>query len=491
MTIPFNAIPPDVRVPFAYIEIDNSGALTGTPVPEWKMLILGQKLSAGTAEAGTAIQVTRAAEADALFGAGSMLSGMVKAIKSSNSYMETWAIALEDNLTGVAATLDLTVGGPATGAGTINLLIAGINVQAGVDSGDSLEIIAQALHEAINANSQLPVSSTLTDPLTGALTLTAKHKGECGNDIEVIVSYYQGQTLPAGVTLTGGTLSSGMGNPDITEAIAAFGGEWWRSIVLPWTDTLNMDRLEQELLSRWGPMRMIDALTFSAYRGTLGQAQAFGDARNGFLMSSMATNLAPQPAYLWAAVYGVEASTSLSLDPARPLQTLALPGIMPAAKSLRWTSEERDLLLHDGMATHDVGAGEVVMINREITMYQVDEHGASDISYLDINTPATTSYLRYSWRQRIQTLFGRHKLAKDGTKFAPGQPVVTPSMLRSATLALYTEWETAGLVEDYETFAKTLIFQRSTTNPNRLEALSHPDLINQFRIFAGQLQFVL
>lgn len=491
MTIAFNAIPPDIRVPFAYIEIDNSGAITGTPVPEWKMLILGQKLSTGTAQANTAIQITRSAEADPLFGAGSMISSMVKAIKNANSYMETWVIALEDNATGVAATLSLTVGGPATGAGTINLLIAGINVQAGVSSGDSIEVIAQAMHDAINANGQLPVTATITDPLTGTLTLTAKHKGECGNDIEVIVSYYQGQTLPAGVTLTGGTLSGGTGNPDITEAIAAFGGEWWRSIVQPWTDTLNMDRLEQELLSRWGPLRMIDALTFSAYRGTLGQALAFGDARNDFLMSAMATNLAPQPAYLWAATYGVEASVSLSIDPARPLQTLALPGILPPPKSLRWTNEERDLLLHDGMATHDVGAGDVVMINREITMYQEDEFGASDISYLDINTPATTSYLRYSWRQRIQSLFGRHKLANDGTKFAPGQPVVTPSMLRSATLALYSEWEKAGLVEDYETFAKTLVFQRSPSNPNRLEALSHPNLINQFRIFAGQLQFVL
>lgn len=487
----FNQIPADIRVPFAYIEIDNSGAITGTPVPEWKMLVLGQKLAGGSAAVETPILVTRPSEADPLFGAGSMLSSMIKSIKAANSYMETWVIALDDNPAGVVASLNMTVTGPATGNGTLNLLIAGIQVQVGVTEGDTVAMLTQAINTAINAVPSLPVTSAVTDANTGTFKLSAKHKGECGNDIQVIVNYYQGQTLPAGVTLTDGTLAGGTGNPDITDALAAFGDEWWRSVVLPWTDTLNMNRLEAELLSRWGPLRMIDAITFSAYRGTLGQSAAFGDARNGFLMSCMATNLAPQPAYLWASTYGVVSCVSLSIDPARPLQTLALPGILPPPKALRWTTEERDLLLHDGMATHAVAAGDVVMINREVSMYQEDAYGDPDTSYLDITTPATLSYLRYSWRQRIQSRFGRHKLAEDGTRFAPGQPVVTPKIIEIATLALFTEWEAKGLVEDYDKFAETLVVRRSPDNPNRLEALTHPDLINQFRIFAGQIQYVL
>lgn len=42
MAVSFNAIPADIRVPLTYIEFDNSGAVSGTPVMEWRVLLLGQ-----------------------------------------------------------------------------------------------------------------------------------------------------------------------------------------------------------------------------------------------------------------------------------------------------------------------------------------------------------------------------------------------------------------------------------------------------------------
>ncbi len=44
---------------------------------------------------------------------------------------------------------------------------------------------------------------------------------------------------------------------------------------------------------------------------------------------------------------------------------------------------ERNLLLHDGIATHMVDAGDNVCIEREITMYRVNQYGDADVSYLD------------------------------------------------------------------------------------------------------------
>jgi phage tail sheath gpL-like len=190
-------------------------------------------------------------------------------------------------------------------------------------------------------------------------------------------------------------------------------------------------------------------------------------------------------------VYGVIASQSLAIDPARPLQTLVLPGILPAAKSLRWDLPESNLLLHDGIATHAVGPGDVVQIQREISLYQKDSYGQPDDSYLDINTPATLSYIRYATRLRIQQRFPRHKLADDGTRFAPGQAVVTPSIVRNQLLALFTELETKGLVENFGHYSETLIVERNKDNRTRLDVLAHPDLINQFRLMAMQIQFVL
>ncbi|KHA57130.1 hypothetical protein NM74_07870 [Aeromonas hydrophila] len=496
MTIAFNQVPNNIRVPLAYVEFDASGALKGTPVLEWRTLFIGQKLAAGTATPGEAVRVTRKGEAARLFGEGSMLTAMLDMGKAANSFMETWAIALEDDPDSTAATAPLVVNTNALGAGTLSLLIGGHHLQVGVADNDMAQVIAVKISDKINATTALPVTAEVkaaedgrTTP--GELVLTAKHKGEVGNGIDVLVNYYAGEQLPDGVTLSLSPLSGGTGNPDITEAIAGFGDEWWKSFVMPYTDAVNMKRLETELLERWGPMQMNDGLAWGAYRGTLGEAADYGNAHNGFLMSTMATNLAPQASYLWASVYAVVAGTSLALDPARPLQTLLLPGILPPVKSARWSREECNLLLHDGMATHEASTDGDVMIQREITMYQQDAYGQDDTSYLDVQTPATLSYIRYGWVQRVQKMFGRHKLGNDGTRYGPGQPIVTPKILTTQALAYFTELEKKGLVENFEQYKSTLVVERNADNPNRLDMLGHPDLINQFRILADQIQFIV
>ncbi|MDP8657852.1 phage tail sheath C-terminal domain-containing protein, partial [Serratia marcescens] len=78
-----------------------------------------------------------------------------------------------------------------------------------------------------------------------------------------------------------------------------------------------------------------------------------------------------------------------------------------------------------------------------------------------------------------------------GTQFAPGQPVVTPSIIRTELLALFGEWEEAGLVENFTQFADELIVERNANDRDRIDVLAGPNLINQFRIFAEQIRFIL
>ncbi|WP_269090163.1 phage tail sheath C-terminal domain-containing protein [Photorhabdus laumondii] len=88
-----------------------------------------------------------------------------------------------------------------------------------------------------------------------------------------------------------------------------------------------------------------------------------------------------------------------------------------------------------------MAAGNVVQIERMITMYRENSFGDPDPSYLDVETIATLSYLRYSTRVRITQKYPRHKLANDGTPFSAGQAIVTPSVIRTELLALFTEHE--------------------------------------------------
>ena len=48
-----------------------------------------------------------------------------------------------------------------------------------------------------------------------------------------------------------------------------------------------------------------------------------------------------------------------------------------------------------------------------------------------------------------------------------------------------------GLVEDLANFKSHLIVERNVNDPNRLDVLYPPDLINQLRIFAVLAQFRL
>ena len=60
MAISFNDIPNTIRVPLAYIEFDNSGALTGTAAVPYKLLVLGQQNADATAPALTPVRITSA-----------------------------------------------------------------------------------------------------------------------------------------------------------------------------------------------------------------------------------------------------------------------------------------------------------------------------------------------------------------------------------------------------------------------------------------------
>lgn len=119
MSVGYNTIPGPgaLRKPGAYSEIDNSQAVSGPQAVTYRRLLIGQKLVAGLAPAGALIRITSAAQADTQFGAGSMLSGMVRAALAVDSYTELQVMPLIDNAAGVAATGTLVFTGTATASG--------------------------------------------------------------------------------------------------------------------------------------------------------------------------------------------------------------------------------------------------------------------------------------------------------------------------------------------------------------------------------------
>ena len=486
MSLSFNAIPINIRTPGQYIEFDNTRAVQGLPAIWHKILVLGQRLPTGSVAAGVPVRILSAAQAEDAFGRGSMLATMLAALKAANTYTECWAVALDDNGAGTQATGTITLSGSPTEAGTLNAYIAGQLVQVAVASAASATTIATALAAAITADTSLPVTASATGAV---VTLTARHKGEVANSLDVRINHQVGERTPRGLVATVVPMGSGTANPDVQAAITAIGDEQYHTVVMPFTDASNLTKVEQLLAARFGPLQQKEGHAFAAAAGTHGAITTLGGSRNSPHLTIVAAGKSPTPTYVWAAV--AAAVDAYESDPARPRQTLPLPGVMAPAIPDRWTRDERNLALFDGIATTVVDAGGQVLIERLITTYQTNGAGVADTSYLDVETMRTIAYLRFTVRSRIALKFPRHKLASDGTRYGAGQAIVTPNVIRAELVALFMDWMDAGLAEGLEQFKADLIVERSGTDPNRVDAIIPPDVVNQFRVFAAQVQFRL
>src|SRR3982751_2729181 len=114
MAIAFDLLPSTNRIPGAYVELDPSRALSQQPGELHRVLIIATKLAAGSAPADVPVEVSSATFADALFGAASMATDMVRAFKALNPSARVYVLPVAEAGGGVAATSTLTLAGTST-----------------------------------------------------------------------------------------------------------------------------------------------------------------------------------------------------------------------------------------------------------------------------------------------------------------------------------------------------------------------------------------
>lgn len=489
MSIPFNGVPANARVPWLYAEFDNSNAVAGPQTQPYNVIMIGPRLSTGTKTEKTKHLVTSKAQAKTFFGAGSLLAEMAGKYLDINRFNELYCIGLDDAASGVAASGAITISGAPTAAGVLSIYIGEIPVKVAVSSGQSLAAIASSVKAVMDANSDLLVSAEIDSETSSKLNLTAKNKGTPGNEIDIRMNYNSDDELPAGLTVAITAMASGASNPDITDIFNLTKDKQYILLVSPWKDSANMQVMETELAKRFGPIKQIDGYCHYAAKGTLSELNAIGDGRNSQFTVIHRASGPTHPASQAAAKVAVIAGAA-QLDPARPFQTLAVPGISPETEAESLELEDRNILLHHGISTDKV-VGTQVVIEKVITTYKKNNAGADDVSYLSLNTLLTLSYLRYDWRNYMLRKYPRHKLAGDGNRFAPGQPIMTPKLGKAEAVAKFKEWQLAGLVEGLDQFKAGLIVERNASNTNRLDLMLPTDLVNQLEVIGTQFGFLL
>lgn len=490
MSVGFNTIPSDIRVPLFYAEVDNSQA--NTAQESLRRLIIAQvNDDADSEDVGRLVLVSRSTQAALIGGQGSMLAAMHKRLRSIDVAGEVWCLPLKVT-TGTASKATVTVTGAATEAGLLYLYVAGKRVRSIVPALASATAVAAALAQAINDDIDLPVTAAAAESV---VTLTCKFKGELGNDITLQLNRLgraNGEFTPPGITATVTVMAGGNGTPEMSVALAALGDEPFEFIAQPWTDPTTLDAWKaamDESSGRWSWSKQLYGHVYSAKRGTLGQLVAAGRVRNDphISIGGFEKNV-PSPVWEVAAQFMARTAVFINADPARPTQTGELGAIQPAGASDRFLIDEAQSLLSNGIATFNYSGGSV-RIQRAITTYQRNAYGQADDSYLDSEPLHQSAYVIRFLRTRITSKYGRHKLANDGTAFGPGQAIVTPMVIRGELIAAYGELERMGLVENAEMFKANLIVERDSNNPNRLNVLFPPDLVNQLRVFALLYQF--
>jgi phage tail sheath gpL-like len=496
MPISFANIPASIKVPLYWVEVDPS--MAGLPTINLRALLVGV-MKGGTATHDIAVPIGSQAQADAQFGEGSELARMFKAFFANNFANEVWGLPLAEPTGAAAASGPITITAAPTEAGTIHLYISGDYVPVNVLTTDTPTTIATNIADAINADTSLPVTATAA---IGTVTLTSTFLSVNANEISVSLNYYGsigGQQTPVGLGITlpaTGFLTGGTGTPVFTTAITNLGEEPFEYVAMPYTDSNSLFVWDQEYgftdQGRWGWQRELFGHVISAKRGTYSALLTFGDTLNSGIESIMGFEVAsPSPSFEWASAYTAKAQRAFINDPARPLQALTLNKIKAAPLHQRFDFVELNSLASNGIAIQKIGSDGQPMIAREQTTYQMNLYGQPDDAYELMTTLATLAKLLRNQKHAITSKFPRHKLANDGTKFGPGQAIVTPGIIKAELINQYQQDMYNGLVEDLSNFKRNLLVERDPNDPNRVNVLYPPDLINQLRIFAVLAQFRL
>lgn len=468
--ISFDSIPSSIRKPGKYLEFNTKLAVRTLPGNPQRLLLIGQRLAAGTVAALVPIDIFSDIAAAELFGYGSIAHLMAHAAITANPYVQLTVIAVDADDAGVAATGTITFAGAATGLGVATAYIAGERIDIAVDSDATVTEMAVDMAKAINAVQALPVSATSA---LGVVTLTAKCKGAAGNEIKVSAA-----TTVAGATVTVAPMADGDVDPDLTDAFAAMFASGHNLIAIPFATTEALTALRNHLEAVGSPMEQRDCLGFVGWPGSLSAGTTLTDAVNSGLISTAWHNGSVRSTAQIAAGYA--AVVASEEDPARPLNTLEIKGLDVTAIVDRPGRVEQENALHNGLTPLEVGPGDRVQIVRAITTYTVDAQGIDDIALLDLTTMRTLHYARKAWRERIALRFPREKLSSR-----------TAAKVRSELLDVAYKMEELEIIEEVDANKEGLIVERDLQDPNRLNAKIPCDVVNGLHVFAGRIDLLL
>jgi phage tail sheath gpL-like len=445
--ISFSSIPGGIKKPGIYIEQDISQANRTLPSTARKMLIIAQRLAAGNIAELVPYQPFSEADVIAASGFGSMAHLMYRTAAKMNPNADITIITLADNGAGTAAAGTFTITGPATSAGSIRIYIGDQYVDVPIASGNSATDVAVAIKNAINLKTDLPVTS---GNVAGVNTVTALHKGLCGNDIGLGYAL----TGAAGITCAIVAMSNGATNPVLQNALNVVAGTRYHVIVTPFNNQTDLGTLKTHISTLSGPLEKKFCRGIYAMTGALATATTLGGQVNYqridwvYVRDTAATQ---QQLISWQLAAGIAAGLIADPDPAGPVKNMDVSAIVsnPAIAD-RLTRQEQETVLAGGGGPIEVGPGEATRLVRLPTSYILDANNAP--VFIDVHQIVGMDYVADAAISDISAKMPK-KIIKEGSPTA--KQILTNIVLDTAykcqeagVLTGVTDYKDQFLVEE-------------------------------------------
>lgn len=341
------------------------------------------------------VSTRKIAEINSLFVAGSQLAEMVKAaVRQCGRYITIYVIPRADAAGAVKSEYTMTVTGPATTAGMIDMLFGDELYsfsRVPVAIGDTATTIAAAIVAALPAS--LPYTATAA---AGVITFVAKNGGTVGNYFNPIINFRgRSNYLPAGVTFTTARTIVGAGDPVATDYATVMGTCCCAIFGLGISTPANRNALRDYIRSSWDcekPQCFGQGYGY-ADGDTVGAALALW--QNDPEMIVRPTNSAKIYSYPWlhvaarAAQAGCYSCTNPEVSQQGQtygvLHAIRLPGVCAPEE---WTFAERQQLQENGFSvdipkSDAVGVFTSPMVVNDVTQYLEDENGNPNLTYRD------------------------------------------------------------------------------------------------------------
>ncbi len=434
-----------------------------------KVLMVGQKVAAGTATTGSLITnlSSTGAPEDALFGRNSMLAEMVRAFKRVNKVSRLDCIPLDD-AAGTARDVSFTVAVTTALAGTITVTVGSALLHefvVDIAAGDTATEIADAITLAVNADTTV---GFLASNAAGVMTFLADNLGTVYNDLGFEVVVDAGGVSVAAVT------EDVAGATDPTEVTSAtlfdVATDRYQGVVWPYKATAATTIVRNYLSARENPANeILDGVAFSLTQAahataltdvalndknlvffadeTISESLYLGPAQNEASFVKLAYFAAIRALRLTegASIASV-VTTGSSLDQfggtalaSLPYFNTPLTGLLPTIKAGRgWTNLEVEQLLAAGGSVMGVNsAGTGTLTGEIVTTWLTDAAGNPDPTFTFLNYVDTGRESREYMHNNLRSRFAQSRLTEGAV--TRGRDMANREIIRAFVEKLYQD----------------------------------------------------